>query len=137
MPDDSIPPNPVTEEWIQELLTRLEEGRQPPLDPLFDKMINECLMCKRDKRDKATEPCNHCRPLPKYPQIAPEGQVFVCGACGKTAKNLYGDPHPQGDDSVPTNWDESCVLNAVLCKEDSLEYKHGRIVKADAVEGYA
>jgi len=124
MPDDSIPPNPVTEELIQELLTQLEERRQPPLDPFFDKMFNECLMCKRDKRDKATEPCNHCRPPPKYPQIAPEGQVFVCGACGKTSNDRYGDPS--------SGWDESCMLNAVLCYADRRDEK-GLYV---AVEGY-
>ena len=38
---------------------------------------------------------------------APEGTIYVCGACGKTAQDCYGDPG--------TSWDESCSLNAVLC----------------------
>ena len=38
---------------------------------------------------------------------APEGTVWVCCACGKTARHRYGDPG--------TSWDESCSLNAVLC----------------------
>jgi len=34
---------------------------------------------------------------------APQGQVWVCGACGKTSNNRT------------TVGDESCFLNAVLC----------------------
>lgn len=36
---------------------------------------------------------------------APEGQIWVCGACGKNGKN-------RADIG-----DESCFLNAVLCHE--------------------
>lgn len=36
---------------------------------------------------------------------APEGQVWVCGACGKSNKNRVNVG------------DESCFLNAVLCYE--------------------
>ena len=57
--------------------------------------------------------------------IAPEGTIWVCGACGKTARSLYGDPpHPLG-------WDESCMVNAARCIESSLVYEDGRVVKAD------
>lgn len=45
---------------------------------------------------------------PDYPNhTAPEGTIFVCAACGKTSKdtNVFKD-----------GWDESCMLNAVLCK---------------------
>lgn len=41
------------------------------------------------------------------PRIAPDGQVWVCGACGKTSKDRYG--------SAQSSWDESCMLNSVLC----------------------
>ena len=52
---------------------------------------------------------------------APEGQVYVCGACGKAFRDPY-------------KVDVSCMLNRVLCYEDSLEYKDGKVIKAKAVE---
>lgn len=55
-------------------------------------------------------------------KIAGPGEIYVCGACGKAFVNPY---------SVSV----SCMLNRVLCKEDSLEYdKNGRVVKADPVK---
>jgi hypothetical protein len=42
---------------------------------------------------------------------APEGTIWVCGACGKTARN-------SATGGVSSGWDESCMLNAVLCKEN-------------------
>jgi hypothetical protein len=39
-------------------------------------------------------------------QTAPEGQVFVCGACGRVAKTRYGMK------------DDSCILWATLCHEE-------------------
>ncbi|MHA1839909.1 MAG: hypothetical protein ACTSYO_08165 [Candidatus Ranarchaeia archaeon] len=61
-------------------------------------------------------------------ETAPNGAIFVCAACGKTQDELY----PKDD--VLGGWDESCMLNAVLCKKDSLVYKDGRVIKADAYE---
>lgn len=52
---------------------------------------------------------------------APEGQIYVCGACGRA----FNDPYEV---------DVSCMLNRVLCYEDSLEYEDGKVVKAKAVE---
>lgn len=43
---------------------------------------------------------------------AADGTIWVCGACGKTAKDRYGI---EGEHSP--GWDESCMLNAVLCHE--------------------
>lgn len=55
-------------------------------------------------------------------KIAGPGEIYVCGACGKVFKDPY-------------NMDVSCMLNGVLCKEDSLVYgKNGRVIKADPVE---
>lgn len=45
-------------------------------------------------------------------ETAPEGQLYVCGACGKRSKSLYGI-----DDAIDSDWDESCMLNAVLVYE--------------------
>jgi hypothetical protein len=95
----------------------------------LDLMIRSCFSCKRDKRDTSTAPCSFCAPLPKYPTQAPDGQVFVCGACGRLSKSLYGD--------AQSSWDESCMMNAVLCHESSVvRAESGLIEKADAVEGY-
>lgn len=37
--------------------------------------------------------------------IAPEGKIWVCQACGKTAVDRYGSER---------GWDESCMLNSSL-----------------------
>jgi hypothetical protein len=51
--------------------------------------------------------------------LAPDGQVYVCGACGKTSRNQAGferRDNPRGGPSVAAHgWDESCMLNAILC----------------------
>jgi hypothetical protein len=48
-------------------------------------------------------------------------QVYVCGACGKTAATPYDFK------------DVSCAVNAVLCYEDSLIYnEEGRLTGAKA-----
>jgi len=52
-------------------------------------------------------------------RIAPTGTIWVCGACGKTAKDRYGD--------TGSSWDESCMLNAVLCHEHKKFDDRGRL----------
>jgi hypothetical protein len=55
-------------------------------------------------------------------ETAPEGQVFVCGACGKSAKRRVDVG------------DESCWLHSVLCYEDGIiRNERGLIVSAKAV----
>jgi hypothetical protein len=44
-------------------------------------------------------------------RIAPAGTIWVCGACGKTSRDRYGDADSRG-------WDSSCMLHAVLCHEE-------------------
>lgn len=51
-------------------------------------------------------------------QDAPPGTVWVCRACGKRSSNRYNA-------TISAGWDESCMLNAVLCDEKSLKYKEG------------
>lgn len=53
--------------------------------------------------------------VPEQPEgypwpVAPEGQIYVCSACGKTARDIY-----TGGDG----WDSSCALHAVLCYEQT------------------
>lgn len=61
--------------------------------------------------------------------IASEGQIYVCGACGRRSKDKYGDQ------AIDYAWDASCMLNSVLCKENSLEFDDNkRVIKADSVE---
>jgi hypothetical protein len=61
--------------------------------------------------------------------VAPEGQVYVCGACGKRSRDRYGEQ------KIDRGWDASCMLNSVLVYEDSIELgSSGRVVKCKAVE---
>jgi hypothetical protein len=41
-------------------------------------------------------------------KFAPAGTVWVCAACGKTARDRF-----EGE----RGWDVSCFMNAVLCHE--------------------
>jgi hypothetical protein len=50
------------------------------------------------------------------PRFAPSGTLWICGACGKTHTDQYGD---EGEGS--RGWDESCMLNAVLCHADEIK----------------
>lgn len=43
--------------------------------------------------------------------IAPEGQIWVCAACGKRSRDRYGEQR------IDSGWDESCMLNSVLCHD--------------------
>lgn len=56
-------------------------------------------------------------------RIAPDGKLWVCTACGKTAKNRHGPPN------ADQGWDESCVLNSHLFNKDELIFnEQGRVV---------
>ena len=57
-------------------------------------------------------------------KIAPRGAVFVCSACGKRSRDLYGYQ------AISPGWDESCSLNAILCDEESLVMSGTRVVEA-------
>lgn len=58
-------------------------------------------------------------------RMAPDDGIWVCCACGKTAIDRYGLEGPRSG-----GWDESCMLNAVLCKRDGIEPGQ-RVTKAD------
>ena len=60
-------------------------------------------------------------------EVASEGQVFVCGACGKRSRDRYGDQ------KIDWGWDVSCMMHAILVYENSIEMVNGRVVKAKAV----
>lgn len=53
--------------------------------------------------------------------VAPEGQVWVCTACGKRSKDIFGK------EKIDRGWDESCMLHALLCYEDKLVIIDGRV----------
>ncbi len=61
-------------------------------------------------------------------QIAPPGAVFVCVACGKRSRDLYGNQR------LDYGWDVSCVLNSMLCVEETLVMNGGRVSSADPWE---
>lgn len=56
-------------------------------------------------------------------EVAPEGQIFVCMACGKMSKDKYGDQQ------ISQGWDESCMLNSALFEETELVIKNNRVVE--------
>lgn len=56
-------------------------------------------------------------------EVAPEGQVWVCGACGKRSKDKYGQQ------AITFGWDVSCMLNSFLAQEDSLVFNEDGRVK--------
>jgi len=45
-------------------------------------------------------------------ETAPEGQIFICSACGKRSKDKYGDQ------KIDRGWDISCMIYSVLCYEE-------------------
>jgi len=53
-------------------------------------------------------------------RIAPAGTIWVCAACGKTSRDRFGDKGSE--------WDESCMLNSVLCEETMRPNEKGEIV---------
>ena len=58
-------------------------------------------------------------------RFAPDDGIWVCAACGKTALDLYGETGPRSP-----MWDESCMLNAVLCDRAGIEPGQ-RVTKAN------
>lgn len=60
-------------------------------------------------------------------EIAGDGEVFVCGACGKRSKDRFGYQ------KIDHGWGESCMMNSNLCVESSIELRNGRVIKAEAV----
>lgn len=46
---------------------------------------------------------------------APEGQMWLCTACGRKSKDRYGD------EALERGWDESCMLNAVLVYDQPID----------------
>jgi hypothetical protein len=47
-------------------------------------------------------------------EIAPDGYVFQCAACGKRSKDKYGYQ------KLDYGYDESCMLNSNLVPEQSV-----------------
>ncbi len=65
--------------------------------------------------------------------LAPEGQVYICGACGKTSPTRYGFDDNNTNVGDP-GWDASCMMNATLCTTDSIRRNEaGRVTHADPV----
>jgi hypothetical protein len=68
---------------------------------------------------------------------APDGHVYVCGACGKVSRWRYGFDDNGRNDATP-GWDESCMMDGVLVAVDSIvdpsDWRYpGRVRKASAV----
>lgn len=52
----------------------------------------------------------------KGTDLAPEGTVWVCGACGKRSLSRYGFDAENNATSISPGWDVSCSTWAVLCQ---------------------
>lgn len=61
---------------------------------------------------------------------APDNQIYVCTACGKTSEWLYGWDD-QGAKCSSPGWDASCTIYAELFDRKKLTYKEGRVVHID------
>ncbi len=76
---------------------------------------NRCVDCGVDFLGFRPNICPACfTPQPQRErtvrkEIAGYGEIFVCAACGKTSKQRV----PTGG----SEWDESCMMHAVLCYE--------------------
>jgi hypothetical protein len=55
---------------------------------------------------------------------APDGHVYVCGACGKVSRWRYGFDLAEKNDSSP-GWDESCSMNCGLGTEADITEPKG------------
>lgn len=82
------------------------------IDDVIAKLLREVRICSECKKQFGNEKCWYCKPRDVYAP-APDGQIYVCGACGKTSKTLACVPD--------SSWDESCMLNAVLCYEEKTD----------------
>ena len=59
--------------------------------------------------------------------IAPKGAIWVCGACGKTSPDRYGNREST------RGWDVSCAMNSSLFYIDSLvRGEDGRVTEGKA-----
>jgi hypothetical protein len=56
-------------------------------------------------------------------EIAPEGKVWVCLACGKMSQDKYGNQ------KISWGWDESCMLNSALYDKSDLVIENNRVVR--------
>ncbi len=60
----------------------------------------------------------------KGTDVVEEPYRFVCGACGRTARSRYGVDAAGNRTTDSTGYDESCAMNAVLCKRDEAGVWH-------------
>lgn len=71
---------------------------------------------------------------------APDDQVWVCGACGKTSRTKYGvlangsRKMPDGEYVASQGWDESCMMHAILCYKEKNDAGNYKPVKFGTIE---
>jgi hypothetical protein len=60
-------------------------------------------------------------------RLARPGTVYACSCCGKRSRDHYGTQ------PIDHGWDESCMMNCYLVRENSIELNaDGRVAKAVA-----
>jgi hypothetical protein len=50
--------------------------------------------------------------------LAPEGMVWQCMACGKRARSRYGFDAQDNDTKIDYGYDESCMMHAELVRKE-------------------
>lgn len=68
---------------------------------------------------------------PDGKELAPDGQVWVCAACGKRARSRYGFNVVGGSTVIDRGWDTSCMMHAILCHA---EKRDGVFMPVDGVK---
>lgn len=63
-------------------------------------------------------------PHPDTPKVAPTGYVYICGACGKRSRDIYGDQ------AIDRGWDVSCFINSSIVSEHEAEELRARMKDA-------
>ena len=58
--------------------------------------------------------------------LAPEGKVWVCVHCGRFSRDKDGNTSEKSP-----GWDMACRVHAILCVEESLVIREGRVVRTN------
>ena len=67
----------------------------------------------------------------KGTDIAPDGQIWICQACGKRSKSQFGFDAAGKRTNLDHGWDESCMMNSVLVYEKKREGRYWPVVELE------
>lgn len=93
------------------------------LEKLWSKLYQRIERWKQEGREN--RPQSGSRKMSDSSSVAPPGHIYVCTACGKMSRDLYGTPGPE----TSPDWAVSCTVNARLFRQSLLVIEDGRVVK--------